>query len=121
MLGFLQGRNLNRFGARLALLAVALHVVLSFAHFHPTQTISVLTAVTSTEQSAPQPVPLAPAIADDCAICANIAAFNSLTITPTTLVTLAALWVALLSPLPALWAEQSTHYHLFQTRAPPSA
>ena len=68
-----QGSLLTRFGARLSLLALALQLILSFAHVHPLP--SPETAVSAPAGNGRPDLPLA---ADNCAICASIAAFATL-------------------------------------------
>ena len=67
------GALLTRLGARLGLLALALQLVLSFAHIHPLPgAVGVVSAPAG--NTSPDP----PSTGDDCAICASIAAFATL-------------------------------------------
>jgi hypothetical protein len=107
---------LTRLGARLGLLALALQLVLSFAHIHPLP-------LRETSLSAPagSSAPDLPMADGACAICASIAAFATLDlplraefVPPGTAVKM----VALVVPAGQPRAPPTRH---FSSRAPPAA
>jgi len=121
MFGLLQRQFLSRIGSRAALAALALHLVLSFAHVHQPQMVAQADIVVSEESGLPAPLPLGPAVSDDCAICANIAAFSSLDLPTPVPVMINASWVTYAVPMLSGWTARSADYHLFRSRAPPIA
>jgi hypothetical protein len=108
---------LIRLGARLGIFAVVLQLVLSFAHIHqlPPSAPELAAAVQG------NPSEHGPAAAGDCAICATIAAFATLSLPETVGLAVNVGWVAFRPVMPALWSAPAAHYRLFHTRAPPSA
>jgi hypothetical protein len=86
----------RRIGGGLALIALVIHLVLSFGHLHVVTSKSAVAALASAEQAVSIPhapaEPLThPGIADSCAICANIHLAASLLVA----------WSAWLLPLQA--------------------
>jgi len=104
------------FGAWLALSAIALQLVLSFAHIHPLPTQQVVFSVPS--QSGGPDVPLA---GDDCAICANIAAFASLDLPQQGFFLLLATRAEILAPITGATDFRPIAVRHFSSRAPPAA
>src|SRR4051812_8107914 len=103
-------------GARLALLAIALQLVLSFAHIHP---LPIAQATFSAlAQSGGQDLPLA---GDGCAICANIAAFASLDLPGQAEFPLPATRAEILTSLSAATDFRPAALRHFSSRAPPAA
>jgi len=106
---------LTRLGARFGLLALALQLVLSFGHIHPLPG-----QVTAIAAPAGSTSPDLPATGDDCAICANIAAFASLDLpqqagfVPPTSV------AEILAPVSAVSEYRAAPILHFSSRAPPS-
>jgi hypothetical protein len=120
MFGILQGRPLNRIGARAALAAIAAHLILSFGHVHlPTSPSHPSAGVTL---PAPSDGPQTPAHKDDdgCAICANIAAFASMDLPAPLAIPVVARWTVAIIPMISVWSAPTTPYRLFHTRAPPA-
>jgi hypothetical protein len=115
---------LTAFGARLALLALALQLVLSFGHFHPLpangSSASVTLAVTGGQNQDPID-PLGSLASDDCAICASIAAFAAADLPQPLAYAAPLLAVRLDVGVEPRLAQTETPYRLFQTRAPPAA
>ena len=108
---------LTRLGARLGLLALALQLVLSFAHIHPLPLHE--TALSAPAGGTAPDLPLADGA---CAICAGIAAFATLDlprqadfVPPAT----AAERMALAVPAGEPRAPPTRHH--FSSRAPPAA
>jgi hypothetical protein len=108
---------LTRLGARLGLLALALQLVLSFAHIHPLPLRE--TALSAPARSTAPDLPLADGA---CAICASIAAFSTLDlplqaefVAPATTAEIVALAVPVGQPPRAPPARH------FSSRAPPAA
>jgi len=117
MFRIFDGQRLTRWGARLAMTAILAHLVLSFAHIHPLPTPPV-TVATGLSAGDPTP-PSAPLADDDCAICANIAAFASLDLPMILTVPLRSVWVVTLPPLPPVRIAPRIDYRPFHSRAPP--
>ena len=121
--GHRRGRVLISWGARMALAAVAFHLVLSFVHIHPWISSTQAFALVEASEGSPgsdEPFGL---LADGyCAICANIAAFANLDLPGSPGIVSAAIR-AILCLLFALSLRPGRRdaYRLFQTRAPPSA
>jgi hypothetical protein len=119
MIGLLQRRILARVGTTLAMVALTVHLVLSFAHIHPLAGATPDVASHATHHSAPT-APLAPTADDSCAICANITAFSSVALPAPVFLGRAAPRIitvrAALSPRLAL----PPAFQNFQSRAPPS-
>ena len=109
-------RAQSGFGARLALLAIALQLVLSFAHIHPLPVPQ--TAISAPAQSGGQDLPLA---GDECAICANIAAFASLDLPKQAEFAAPSVRAEILTPAVAAADFRPVSFRLFASRAPPSA
>ncbi len=129
----LQRRSIRRVGARLALLAVWLQIVLTLGHIHPSNIYLYGHPVVQGQGGAQfvmdrhaTPIPLAPqsdneAADQACSVCANMALAGSL-ILPAPL-GIEAQSAAVLAPVtPAIpLLLSAAPYLLFQTRAPPSA
>jgi len=109
--------NLTGFGARLAILAVALQLVLSLAHNHGLTLPPSQPTFEATQGGSPGDAPL---LTGDCAICANIAAFHGLAMPNAILIPAPAKWILIFIALPPLLFAARSHYRLFRTRAPPS-
>ncbi|MFC0242061.1 hypothetical protein [Rhodopseudomonas telluris] len=62
-----------RLGTRLALVALALHFVVAFGHFHQIITHSAVLALTAADPAAPDSDPSSDDSADTCTICAVMA------------------------------------------------
>ncbi len=107
---------LTRLGARLGLLALALQLVLSFAHIHPLP--SPLSAVSA---PAGKHVPDLPLAGDDCAICANIAAFAALDMPRQADLPPPASLAEIVVPVSAAGGRRSAPIRHFSSRAPPAA
>ncbi len=112
----------NRIWAgRLALLALALQLVLSFGHHHP---LPFSPAAAAAVQTAALPsgtdLPAQPADQDHCAICAVIHLAGALTLPPPVVLPVPA-------PQPVAWTLPRATEHValaaraFRARAPPSA
>jgi hypothetical protein len=109
----------SKSGVRLALFAMALQLVLSFAHIHLAPPAPGL-GNQATGQSS-QSNDEAPKAADECLICANIAAFAA-TDLPPPVISLQPIGhgeIIALTPTLALLAPES--FRLFRSRAPPYA
>ena len=107
----------TRLGARLGLLALALQLVLSFAHIHPLP--SQVTAI-----SAPAGTPGGPDLplaGDDCAICAGIAAFAALDLPRQAEFYAPATVAEIVAPAVAAGEHRSAPIRHFSSRAPPAA
>lgn len=112
-----QERAYRGFGARLALLAIALQLVLSFAHIHPLPTQQVAFSAPAQQGGGPD----LPLTGDDCAVCANIAAFAALDL-PTQAVFLPPSTRAeILAPVSVAVDFRPIPIRHFASRAPPSA
>jgi hypothetical protein len=98
------------------LLAIALQLVLSFAHIHPLPAPQ--TVISAPAQSGGQDLPLA---GDECAICANIAAFASLDLPGHAEFPAPATRAETLSPLTGAEDFRPVALRHFSSRAPPSA
>lgn len=109
-------RAYSGFGARLALLAIALQLVLSFAHIHPLPISQ--PSFSAPAQSGGSDVPAA---GDDCAICANIAAFASLDLPKQAVFQPSATRIETLAPVAAAADFRPVTSRPFSARAPPSA
>ena len=108
---------LTRSGARLGLLALALQLVLSFAHIHPLP--AQITAL-----SAPAGVPSGPdlPLADgDCAICASIAAFAALDLPQQAGFLPPVTAAEIVTPAHAVGEHRAAPLRHFSSRAPPAA
>ena len=110
------GSLLNRFGARLGLLALALQLVLSFGHFHPLP--SQITAVSAPVSQGAPDLPLA---GDDCAICASIAAFATLDMPRTDDLRVPGETIEILSAISVPREHHAAPIVHFSSRAPPAA
>ncbi|AVT78409.1 hypothetical protein RPPS3_43470 [Rhodopseudomonas palustris] len=62
-----------RLGTRLALVALALHFVVAFGHFHQIVTQSVVLALTAADPATPDGDPQSDDDADGCTVCAVMA------------------------------------------------
>jgi len=109
---------LRVFGARLGILAIALQLVLSFAHIHPLTPPEPTIAAQSAETGGSGDLPLA---AGDCAVCANIAAFSSLALPTAAVFAVSTSWISIVLPELPVWTPVAAAYRLFRTRAPPAA
>ncbi len=107
---------LTRLGARFGLLALALQLVLSFGHIHPLPS-----QVAAISAPAGNSSPDLPATGDDCAICANIAAFASLDLPPQGGIVPPASVAEILAPVSAASEYRAAPILHFSSRAPPSA
>jgi hypothetical protein len=116
MFGLLDNRFLARIGSRLALAAIALHLVFSFGHLHA-PAARALPSVAAADQQTPAPSPFDAA---DCAICANIVSFGSLNFGAPVALAVSGVWVRLVLGGQDRWIAASTDYHLFHSRAPPT-
>ena len=107
---------LSKLGARFSLLALALQLVLSFAHIHPLPTP--LTAI-----SAPSgiPGPDLPLADGDCAICASIAAFAALDLPQQAAFVPPATSAEIVAPAAAEREHRAAPLRHFSSRAPPAA
>ena len=103
-------------GARLGILAIALQLVLSFAHIHPLTAPEPQIIVQEAGSGVPGDLPTA---AHDCAICANVAAFSSLALPVTAVIAVTTSWIRVVLPTITVWALPSSEYRPFHTRAPP--
>jgi hypothetical protein len=103
-------------GARLGLLALALQLVLSFAHIHPLP--SPANAVSA---PAGNTAPDLPAAADDCAICASIAAFAALDLPRQSVLIMPGAAATILAPQSATTEYRAPPILYFSSRAPPAA
>jgi len=103
------------FGARLAIMAIALQLVLSFGHIHPLPYAG--TVASTPGDSAPD----MPAAGDDCAICANIAAFAALDLPGRTFIPLPTAKAVVLASDSVARAVDLTPIRHFSSRAPPAA
>ena len=120
MSGLLQRRILTRVGAKLAMFAIALHLVLSFAHVHPVVIGAPAIAAPLADHPAPT-APAAPAADDSCANCANVTAIGSQALpVPFILARMTAESVAVVAPLSCCLVRSRTFGH-FRSRAPPTA
>jgi hypothetical protein len=106
------------FAARLGILAIALQLVLSFAHIHPLAAPEPQIVAQHSDGGGPGDIPTA---AHDCAICANIAAFSTLSLPAATVIAVTTRWIRIVLPTVTVWALPSSAYRLFHTRAPPAA
>ena len=115
-------RNKDSFlsGARLALLAIALQLVLSFGHVHPLPSAS--SAVQQIETQHEGPFGSDDGLGGDCAICVNIAAFSTLDVPQTAALSLPAFVPAeTLKPRTVALSVALAAFPPFNSRAPPSA
>lgn len=115
MFRFGLGRAQSGFGARLALLAIALQLILSFGHIHPLPTAPA--AISAPAQNGTPDLPLA---GDDCAICANIAAFASLDLPEQAEFAAPSTRAEILAPVTAAGDFRPVAIRHFSSRAPPS-
>lgn len=107
-------------GARFALLAIALQLVLTFGHVHPLPSPVAAAQQIETRQDAP--LGSDEGLAGDCAICASIAAFSTLDTPRAEPVRLPALVPAgTLRPHTADISVALSAFPPFNSRAPPSA
>ncbi|UYO53380.1 hypothetical protein [Rhodopseudomonas palustris] len=67
-----------RLGTRLALVALALHFVVAFGHFHQIVTQSVVLVLTAADPAAPDGDPQSDDDADGCTVCAVMAMANAM-------------------------------------------
>jgi len=107
---------LTRLGARLGLLALALQLVLSFAHIHPLPG-----SVTLLSVPAGGTAPDLPVTGDDCAICANIANFAALDLPKQAALILPSSEIEILAPVSAVGERRAPPILYFSSRAPPAA
>ena len=105
----------TRLGARLGLLALALQLVLSFAHIHPLPA-----AVAAISAPAGSSSPDLPATGDDCAICASIAHFAALDLPRQAALIPASSPAEILAPLSATGEHRAPPILHFSSRAPPA-
>ena len=107
-------------GARLALLAIALQLVLSFGHMHPLPAAAA--AVQQIEAQHDAPWGSDDGLNGDCAICVNIAAFSTLDVPQTGTLSLPARAPGeTLKPRAAVVSAALAAFPPFNSRAPPSA
>jgi len=97
-------------------LAIALQLVLSFAHIHPLPTPQA--TISAPAQNGGPDLPLA---GDDCAICASIAAFASLDLPKLAEFPAPAARVDILAPAAAAADFRPVAFSHFSSRAPPAA
>jgi hypothetical protein len=109
-------RAQSGFGARLAVLAIALQLVLSFGHIHALPTQEAVFSVPA-QSSGGQDLPLA---GDDCAICANIAAFATLVLPQQAHFLPPATRAEILAPIAVAVAFHPVPIRYFASRAPPA-
>lgn len=102
-------------GARLALLAIALQLVLSFAHIHQLP-LSQATISAPAQSGGGSDLPLA---GDDCAICANIAAFASLDLPEQAEFLAPTARAEILAPILVALSFRPVAFRHFSSRAPP--
>lgn len=107
---------LTRLGARFGLLALALQLVLSFAHIHPLPT-----QVASVSAPAGIPGPDLPLADGDCAICASIAAFAALDLPHQAYFVPPATAAEILAPASVEREHRAAPIRHFSSRAPPAA
>lgn len=100
----------------MALLAIALQLVLSFGHIHPLPTA--LETISAPAQSGSPDLPQA---GDDCAICANIAAFASLDLPGQAEFTVPSALAEILAPATVATDLRPAAFRYFSSRAPPAA
>jgi hypothetical protein len=114
---------LTRFGAGLALAAVLLQLLLSFAHVHPPPLSPTANGGQPgwTDHQSRSGQPDSPLEAEDCAICASIAAFATLDLPASVVATIALQWLVCVLPALPAWRAETSPYRFFHTRAPPSA
>ena len=116
MVSLTQRRLFKAIGIRMAMLAIALQLVLSFGHVHPLH--AQVPAVSGPSQPA-QPVPGEQDQTADCAICATIAAFASLDL-PGDVAVIVPLRVAETASVAIVErAVDSASFAPFNSRAPP--
>lgn len=106
---------LTRLGARLGLLALALQLVLSFAHIHPLPA-----SVTAISAPAGNTSPDLPATGDDCAICASIAHFAALDLPRQAALVPSSSAALILAPVSATGEHRAPPILHFSSRAPPA-
>lgn len=115
-----QNRSSFLTGARLALLAIALQLVLTFGHVHPLPLPAAAAYQIDTRQDAP--LGSDDGLGGDCAICVSIAAFSTLNIPNAEILRLPTLVPAgTLKPRTAVVSVALTTFPPFNSRAPPSA
>jgi len=112
-----QKRAQAGFGARLALLAIALQLVLSFGHIHALPVQQAVLSVPAQSSGGPD-LPLA---GDDCAICANIAAFAALDLPQHAVFLPPATRAEIIAPVAPAVAFHPVPIRHFASRAPPAA
>jgi len=110
-----QKRAYRGFGARLALLAFALQLVLSFGHIHPLPTQQAIISLPA--HGGGPDLPLA---GDDCAVCANIAAFAALDLPKQTFFLPPATRAEILAPHAVAVDFRPVALRHFRSRAPPA-
>lgn len=102
---------------RLAIAAMALQLLLSFAHIHPLPSHGA--AISENRPSAPID---SKDLADhDCAICANIAAFAATALPPPLYIRLPILAVRRILLPQQRTAPKPSFFRLFRSRAPPNS
>lgn len=99
----------------MALLAIALQLVLSFAHIHPLPTEQA--TISAPAQGNGSDLPMA---GDDCAICANIAAFASLDLPKQAEFQPPATRAEILAPIAVAADFRAPAIRHFSSRAPPA-
>ena len=107
---------LTRLGARFGLLALALQLVLSFAHIHPLP--SPVTALSAPAGNNGPDLPLADG---DCAICASMAAFTALDLPQQAGFLPPVMAAEIIVPAAAPEAHHAAPIRYFSSRAPPAA
>jgi hypothetical protein len=112
-----QKRAQSAFGARLALLAIALQLVLSFGHIHALPAQEAVLSVPAQSSGGPD-LPLA---GDDCAVCANIAAFAALDLPQQAVILPPATQAEILAQVAVAVAFHPVPIRHFASRAPPAA
>jgi len=100
----------------LALLAIALQLVLSFGHIHPLPTAQA--TISAPAQNGGSDLPVA---GDDCAICANIAAFAVLDLPKQAAFRVPSTRAEIIAPMAAAMDFHPVTVRHFSSRAPPSA
>ncbi len=108
--------HLTRLGARFGLLALALQLVLSFAHIHPLP--APVTAISAPAGGTGPDLPLADG---DCAICASMAAFAALDLPQQAGFLPPVTMAETISPALAAEEHRAAPTRHFSSRAPPAA
>lgn len=115
-------QTVHRFGAVLALLALALQFVLSFDHFHPEDFFPVTAAATHSgaAHGPARQTPVFPSH-DDCAICLDMQMIAASALPPPVVPALPATVAFVAYVPPALAEPRSAPRRLYRSRDPPIA